>query len=62
MPKNKHVPKPKPALCPDCGCKLPGPYGAVGVSLARRDNKTLICSACGVREAFANYLDRLRRA
>lgn len=46
---------PKELYCGNawCGVKLPGPYGTPGVSLARADNKTLLCSDCGVREALA---------
>jgi len=40
----------------DCCKQLPGPYGSAGVSLSRRDNKTLICSDCGIREAFLGTL------
>lgn len=36
-----------------CGVKLAGPYGTPGVSLARADNKTLLCGDCGVKEALA---------
>jgi len=41
-----------------CGKALPGPYGTPGVSLARHDNKTLLCSDCGTREALADLAKR----
>ncbi len=37
-------------VCPVCGQPLPK-YPA----LSRRDNKTLICSDCGTREALADF-------
>lgn len=37
-------------ICPSCGKPLTG-HPAV----SRRDNKTLICSACGTREALADF-------
>lgn len=45
---------PQPLNCgyADCGKQLPGPYGTPGVSLSRADNKTLLCSDCGLREAL----------
>jgi predicted RNA-binding Zn-ribbon protein involved in translation (DUF1610 family) len=36
--------------CPRCGEELVG-YSA----LSRRDNKTDICSACGIAEALEDY-------
>lgn len=46
--------RPKRCAYRDCGKFLPTPvaYGTVGISLSRADNKTLICSECGVREAM----------
>src|SRR5690606_33958777 len=41
--------------CNNCGVKLPGPYGTPGVALSRRDNHTLLCSNCGMLEAFATF-------
>lgn len=37
---------------PDCGKTIPATYGVPGVSMSRLDNKTLICSECGMREAL----------
>lgn len=39
--------------CADCGVKLPGPYGTVGVSMARTRPNVLLCSNCGTAEVFA---------
>ena len=36
----------------DCLKAIPAQYGKPGVSLSRHDNKTLVCSECGRREAF----------
>lgn len=44
----------KKTACANCCASLPGPYGTPGVSLARFDNKTLLCSKCGIAEAFSN--------
>ena len=41
------------AVCPRCGEE----YLKYLASLCRRDNKTLICSACGDAEAFEDYLN-----
>lgn len=51
----KKTPAAKDLYCGNswCGVKLPGPYGTPGVSLARADNKTLLCGDCGTREALA---------
>ncbi|MGH9780205.1 MAG: hypothetical protein ACRD33_00165 [Candidatus Acidiferrales bacterium] len=35
-----------------CRKELDGPYGTPGVALSRSDSKTLICTSCGIREAF----------
>jgi len=45
---------PKKVKCAyiDCMTYIPNKYGKPGVSLSRHDNKTLICSYCGKREAF----------
>lgn len=51
---NKKTIKTKKAACANCCAPLPGPYGTPGVSLARFDNKTLLCSECGVAEALSN--------
>ena len=40
--------------CANCSASLPGPYGTPGVSLARFDNQTLLCSECGTAEAYSN--------
>ena len=42
----------KEVYCADCGAFLPGPYGTPGVSMARTRKNTLLCSDCGVIEAF----------
>ena len=49
----KGAPPSKVLLCAyrDCRRVLPGSDGP-GVSLSRADSKTVICSDCGVREAF----------
>lgn len=38
-------------FCPSCGSLLPDYPGAV----SRQDNKTEICSDCGMIEAFSDY-------
>ena len=40
----------KKKVCPVCGAEFEGP-GA----LSRKDNKTEICSVCGVAEALADF-------
>jgi hypothetical protein len=47
---------PEPIPCPACGKMFPGVYGQVGVAMCRADNKTVICSECGTREAFGAVL------
>ena len=42
-------------ICPTCGKEYQG-HPAV----SRKDNKTLICSDCGVKEAIQDYLGYLR--
>lgn len=44
----------KERFCPSCGEVFYG-YPA----LSRKDNKTLICPACGQKEALEDYLDYL---
>ena len=41
-------------VCPSCGEVYSG-YSA----LSRKDNKTLICPACGQKEAIEDYLNYL---
>lgn len=43
----------------DCAKPIPPTYGEPGVSLSRLDGRTLICSACGTREAFGNVAPSL---
>lgn len=43
----------KPAICPICG-EIYYEFPA----LSRRDNKTKICTDCGVIEALNDYLGR----
>lgn len=40
-------------VCADCDAKLSGPYGTPGVSMARTRPNTLLCSACGTKEALS---------
>lgn len=49
--------------CPNCGGFIPNNEapGAFPGALSRKDNKTEICSACGVNEAFADYKQHLRK-
>lgn len=51
-----------PNVCPICDGWIPNNLqpGAYPGAISRRDNKTEICSDCGVREAmedYANYLN-----
>ena len=46
----------KKRICPACGKEYTG-YPA----LSRKDNKTEICSDCGVREALEDFAKYLRR-
>jgi hypothetical protein len=39
--------------CADCAAPLPGPYGTVGVAIARTRPGVLLCSSCGTAEALA---------
>lgn len=43
--------------CPLCGGPIPNALyeGKYSGALSRRDNKTEICSDCGVREAIEDY-------
>jgi hypothetical protein len=45
-------------ICPKCSGYIPNNDnpGAYSGAISRRDNKTEICSACGVLEAFEDYL------
>lgn len=45
----------KHGRCDQCKAALPGPYGTPGVSLSRRDNKTLLCSTCGRDEGLTDW-------
>jgi predicted RNA-binding Zn-ribbon protein involved in translation (DUF1610 family) len=47
---DKHKEKREP--CPRCNKNLIKQCEGVGMALSRVDNKTYICSDCGVREAF----------
>lgn len=44
--------------CPTCDGYIPSNehIGAYPGAISRRDNKTEICSACGVKEAFDDLL------
>lgn len=45
--------------CPTCDGQIPNnetPGAYIG-ALSRKDNKTEICSACGVREALADFFE-----
>ena len=42
----------KPKICPVCGKKYSG-YPAI----SRTDNKTLICSECGTKEALTAFIN-----
>jgi rRNA maturation protein Nop10 len=44
--------------CPRCGGKLPIGYPG---ALSRRDNKTEICSDCGMIEAFIDFVKAKRK-
>ena len=45
------------AKCPRCGHGIPNDLreGEYPGALCRRDNETMICSACGEAEAFEDY-------
>lgn len=46
----------KPRKCPKCGKEYYG-YPA----LSREDNKTAICSECGIKEAIASFCPYIHR-
>jgi hypothetical protein len=48
--------------CPTCDGQIPNNEtpGAYPGAISRKDNKTEICSACGMNEAFADYKKQLR--
>lgn len=48
---------PSAPICPSCGGFIPNNEtpGAYSGALSRKDNKTEICSACGTREALADF-------
>lgn len=41
-------------ICPSCGKEYLG-----HPAISRKDNKTLICSDCGVKEAIQQYLEHI---
>lgn len=45
-------------ICPSCNGFIPNNEtpGAYPGALSRRDNKTEICSACGVKEALEDFV------
>lgn len=45
----------------DCEMTIPPKYGKPGVALSRHDNKTLICSDCGLAEALSGKPKNLLR-
>jgi predicted RNA-binding Zn-ribbon protein involved in translation (DUF1610 family) len=49
-----------PKVCPTCGGWIPNndTPGAYRGALSRRDNKTEICSDCGLKEALEDYYSR----
>lgn len=44
-------------ICPSCGGFIPNNQhpGAYPGALSRKDNKTEICSSCGIDEALADF-------
>ena len=42
----------KDNTCPICGCEIEGVP-----AISRRDNKSEICSKCGVEEALSDYFN-----
>lgn len=54
--------KTKKHTCPVCGGGIPNDFqrGQYPGALSRRDNKTEICSDCGVQEALDDFLNRNR--
>lgn len=53
----------KVKTCPLCGGFIPNNQnpGAYMGALSRKDNKTEICSACGVMEALEEFVERKDR-
>jgi hypothetical protein len=51
-------------ICPKCSGFIPNNEmpGAYSGAISRRDNKTEICSACGVLEALEDYLSKPEKA
>jgi hypothetical protein len=49
--------------CPTCSGYIPNNdnIGAYAGAISRKDNKTEICSACGMDEALADYKQQLRK-
>lgn len=45
----------------DCDARIPPKYGKPGVALSRHDNKTLVCSNCGMAEALSGKSAKLLR-
>ena len=43
--------------CPKCGDDMQRPR----VAVSRRDNKTIICPDCGLREAMADTMKAMRK-
>ena len=43
--------------CPKCGKKIKG-YPAI----SRTDNKTKICSECGIKEALESYIKYMNKS
>ena len=41
-------------VCPSCGKKY-----SERPALSRKDNETLICADCGMKEAFAEYMQAM---
>lgn len=54
------APKMIPCGYSDCDRFCPPTYGKPGVALSRFDNKTLICSHCGVAESMGKAFSLLR--
>jgi predicted RNA-binding Zn-ribbon protein involved in translation (DUF1610 family) len=46
--------------CPRCGAELREPLSSN--ALSRKDNKTYICSQCGIEEAMEDYRRARRKA
>lgn len=45
-------------MCPECKkVDITGKrYGSPGISLSRKDNKTLVCAECGKEEALDDFV------